>query len=115
MIIAGNSDIAEGTIVYVHTIWSLLQQLSRDYAKYHGRGEFTKSPKRPNFDKLDKTVQEHVMSLERRIVQFKIAKFQRRVDKSFEQFSKIGAARAAELVLKTSMQVWYWFTNIAWK
>lgn len=37
------------------------------------------------------------MSLEGRIVQFKIAKFQRRVDKSFEKISKIGAARAAKL------------------
>ena len=97
MITAENSDIPEGTLVCVHTIWSLLQQLSRDYAKYHGSGEFTKSPKQPNFDKLDRTVQEHVMSLERRIFQFTIAKFQRRVDKSFEKISKIGAASAIEM------------------
>lgn len=95
MIIAGISDIPEGTLVYVHTIWSL--QLSRDYAKYHGSGEFTKSPKRPNLEKLDKTIQEYVMSLERHNDHFSIAKFQRRVDKSFENFSKIGAASATEM------------------
>lgn len=66
-------------------------------AIYHGSGEFTKSPKRPNLEKLDKTVQEYVMSLERHNDHFTIAKFQRRVDKSFENFSKIGAASATEM------------------
>lgn len=97
MIIAGNSDIPEVTLVYVHKIWDVLQQLSRDYAKIHGGSGFAKSPKRPKFHDLDKVVQERVQKLGRIVLRFTSSKFQRSVNKYFKLFAEIGALRAKEL------------------
>ena len=97
LVVAGNSDIPETTRLYLHEIWDVLQQLSRDYAKIHGELNLTHSPKRPKFHTLEHSVQQCVQKLGRTILKFTIPKYRNSVNKHYEQFTQIGKSKAKEM------------------
>lgn len=97
IVIAGNSDIPETTCLYLHEMWDVLQQLSRDYAKIHGELNLTHSPNRPKFHSLEHLVQQRVKKLGRTILQFTMPKYRNSVNKHYEQFAQIGQSKAREM------------------
>ena len=97
LVVAGNSDIPETTRLYLHEIWDVLQQLSRDYAKIHGELNLTHSLKRPSFHTLEQLVQQRVKKLGRTILQFTMPKYRNSVNKHYEQFTQIGQSKAREM------------------
>lgn len=97
MVVAGNSDIPEATRLYLHEMWDVLQQLSRDYAKIHGELNLTHSRNRPKFHSLEHLVQQRVQKLGRTILQFTMPKYRNSVNKHYEQFAQIGQSKAREM------------------
>ena len=86
---ASNHGVPPRTVSHINKLWSLLQDISKDYASYHNVLPDSKSPAQPHTSSLPLPAQNRIIQFHRESLKFCSNKLSRRIDKHYAAFLAI--------------------------
>lgn len=90
---AGNRKVPQNTVNHMSKLWSLLQDLSNDYAKYHKHYRQMISQPQPKTHALPQVAQKKVKEFRREALKFCAEKFNRCISKHLSSFLAVNSSK----------------------